>query len=59
MPFRRLDRWKISYTSKAMRKTDAFAKEKASYFNEYVKEYLNSDAQKLKITFITKSRYDN
>lgn len=37
----------------------SFAKEKASYFNNYVKEYLNSDNQKLKINFITKSKYEN
>lgn len=36
----------------------SFAKEKADYFNEYVKEFLNTVKDKLIIKFITKSKYN-
>ena len=35
----------------------SFAKEKASYFNEYVKNFLASVKNKLDVKFVTKSRY--
>ena len=37
----------------------SFAKEKADYLNFYVKNYLKNITDKLPISFITKSRYEN
>lgn len=35
----------------------SFAKEKAGYLNDYVKEYLQSIDKKIEVDFVTKSRY--
>lgn len=51
------------YSSKAdnyfdVSKEYTFAKEKASYFNNYVKNYLKNISDKIQINFVTRSRYN-